>query len=960
MIRRGQRVETVAGWFVQLAALAGLPLALWKLAGNPIPSRLPTWLDIQDWWAGVQLYPASALDIVPRIVVDALWIAWAWYTAWTLFGLLWELLHLPAVLLPRILLHLTPRTTVQAITAGAVAATPAVHAAPAPAHTALGTHPLPADLTGRLHLSATAEKPAPRLGFPLSVLFHPALQNAPVHTVAEGDTLWDLAVHYYGDGEQWRRIFAGNIGHQQPDGKYLTNPDLILPGWTLTIPHRTTPGNGPATAPDPSDNTGATATRPPTAPNGPRTPAPSRPTPTTAPPRRTPPPAPTPAPMRPAHPDGPGQHPAADPRVPHTVGWHPPEGGYIGITLIAASATAVAVLKTRARLRPDTEPPIPPIAEQLAAVGAAAKTAKAYGYLPDEHPGASPPPLHRPLEGISSLGIHHSEQHEDWYTPTGLEGPLVYQGPCAEDAVRAFTLSLLAAEEPGPGPGIDLIVTDQHLAADLLGATQADHIPGWLHIHPTPTDAVTEFTTLAKRRAILNTDIDDYTPTTQDPHVTLILRADRDLHPAITHAQRSDPAQSIAAVLLGPLPDPDEHTTLITLDDDGNVTDATGPEAGPLRGLIAQRLPRDSATALYRAVHTTHTPLDPDPRPTALSPTAAATRAPTRTDLAQSPAIPPTPAQPPNTPPPTEPPEHASTPPGKPDPGPATTPPIQPTDPRTLTDTPLLVRVLGPIDILGPTTNIPATGDRTAALLALLALHPKGLTTDQLAELAWDTTTRLDGASPVHTAITRTRNLLRTAHPNPQAPGTLQGRYVVKDPARRFRLDPQQITTDLALLAHLEQQAQRTTDPTERRRLLTAAVELYRGPLADGLGDNSHNWLTPARHEVTTRIARLHLALANLADDPSSTVEHLTAATRLATGDAHTTTAAIHAYRRLGRPDLADTAYHDHERELETLGAHPDPETTQLAAETTDSSDQHTQSSVDRATHTRQAGQPPE
>lgn len=58
----------------------------------------------------------------------------------------------------------------------------------------------------------------------------PAAQDtARLHVVRPGDTLWDLAAHYYGDPWQWPRIHEANTG-------VVANPHLILPSWELIIP----------------------------------------------------------------------------------------------------------------------------------------------------------------------------------------------------------------------------------------------------------------------------------------------------------------------------------------------------------------------------------------------------------------------------------------------------------------------------------------------------------------------------------------------------------------------------------------------------------------------------------------------------------------------------------------------------------------------------------------------------
>jgi LysM repeat protein len=58
-----------------------------------------------------------------------------------------------------------------------------------------------------------------------------ALQQVATHTVVAGDTLWDLAQRYYQSPWEWRRIWEANRAQ-------VTDPNLILPGWVLTIPGR--------------------------------------------------------------------------------------------------------------------------------------------------------------------------------------------------------------------------------------------------------------------------------------------------------------------------------------------------------------------------------------------------------------------------------------------------------------------------------------------------------------------------------------------------------------------------------------------------------------------------------------------------------------------------------------------------------------------------------------------------
>jgi nucleoid-associated protein YgaU len=55
------------------------------------------------------------------------------------------------------------------------------------------------------------------------------------YTVKSGDTLWAISKRFYGDGNQWSRIHEANRD-------LIKDPDLIQPGWVLTIPGETVGG----------------------------------------------------------------------------------------------------------------------------------------------------------------------------------------------------------------------------------------------------------------------------------------------------------------------------------------------------------------------------------------------------------------------------------------------------------------------------------------------------------------------------------------------------------------------------------------------------------------------------------------------------------------------------------------------------------------------------------------------
>lgn len=56
------------------------------------------------------------------------------------------------------------------------------------------------------------------------------------YVVVPGDTLSDIADDHLGDPDRYTDVFDLNEGVTQPDGRRLEDPDLIIPGWHLTIP----------------------------------------------------------------------------------------------------------------------------------------------------------------------------------------------------------------------------------------------------------------------------------------------------------------------------------------------------------------------------------------------------------------------------------------------------------------------------------------------------------------------------------------------------------------------------------------------------------------------------------------------------------------------------------------------------------------------------------------------------
>jgi nucleoid-associated protein YgaU/DNA-binding SARP family transcriptional activator len=83
-------------------------------------------------------------------------------------------------------------------------------------------------------------------------------------TVQPGDTLSGITEQATGDGSDWPAVWRANQGRTEPGGAHFDDPDLIYPGWSITIP-------APAAAaqphtPSPTDGHNDPATTPASAP----------------------------------------------------------------------------------------------------------------------------------------------------------------------------------------------------------------------------------------------------------------------------------------------------------------------------------------------------------------------------------------------------------------------------------------------------------------------------------------------------------------------------------------------------------------------------------------------------------------------------------------------------------------------------------------------------------------------
>lgn len=468
----------VASALFLLALLGGVPAALYQMADSPLPDHIPTWTQT----LGALSRRDNGELFLATLTVLA-WVAWALLavlvtveTAAQLRGrsaprlpsTLTPVQHGISLLVASILALTIPTTTADR----AEALPPPVAATAAPQPGAPDTTTPPAQptspyqtyvvqhrdtlwgiaehLLGEGHrygeiaaLNYGITQPDGRtLGhdhhiWPGWTLRIPTIRTdsptTPPHVVQPGETLSGIAADELGDAHRYPEITRLNAGRPQPDGHALLDPDLIRPGWRLTLPD--------------------------TPPPSPPPPSPTRPTPSphTSPPPTPPAGEPSPVPSQTTAPHGGNEHHAGDDHG----GIPLPSGAIVGMSLAAAitAALTTARLHRRRNYRPGTpgqprpEPPPPP---SVRALERASRTIGA-------HTEAAPAPA-AGLRGGTSVNVE-----------TLAIGGAALTGPGAHGAVRALLVACLAH------PHTEVVITSADLQV-LLDNADTTHESALAHL----------------------------------------------------------------------------------------------------------------------------------------------------------------------------------------------------------------------------------------------------------------------------------------------------------------------------------------------------------------------------------------------------------------------------------------------------------------------------------------------
>jgi nucleoid-associated protein YgaU len=210
------------------ALVGGPPYALLRYVGAPLPSG----------WAGLahgQLDDQALVGLLSLVV----WAAWAQFTVCILLEVIAGVRGIglprrPALAfafqqeLARVLVTPLLTLAIGATTAG-IQSAPA-SAAPTAVQPATEITTSMAPIVGK----STVDSPHASRASPTPAGYRTYVVQPP--NGRSRDSLWRIAATHLGNGERWNEIYALNRGRLMPDGRRLTTPGLILPGWVLSLP----------------------------------------------------------------------------------------------------------------------------------------------------------------------------------------------------------------------------------------------------------------------------------------------------------------------------------------------------------------------------------------------------------------------------------------------------------------------------------------------------------------------------------------------------------------------------------------------------------------------------------------------------------------------------------------------------------------------------------------------------
>ncbi|WP_414944880.1 BTAD domain-containing putative transcriptional regulator [Amycolatopsis sp. cmx-11-32] len=971
----GRVVRGVLASVVLLTLAIGLPWALVRFVGWPLPDHLPG----TDELSAVLLQPMSSGFLLDALACLA-WLLWFFFTL-DAFACLVEvargahwselgehngpLRRVVAVLLGAILIAVLGRTATAApaATTGGLTAegrgqtvatapawhTPASLAGNTPASRAVG-----GDGQARVAPAVAAGDDTP-----------PGMERAHLPENGVHDSLWRIADRCLGDGDRWPEIWALNAGSIQPSGRVLTNPHLIYPGDLFRLPETCSPQPDQHTEPPPPP-----ATPPPTPPVS-VSPAPPSITEDHTPASRTP-----ATPAATSQPDSSGE------RVdrPGSVSW----GNELFVSLgLAAAASAAFVLVRRRRnahYRPGSgtrgdDLPVAPVVYQLRLAHLQARhhdddlSLDTETEEPDLTAGA---PVNEDDRGKRPLASRRTGSRSVRVLPPGQRQILSSRRPEATPGRRTIVAPEISLNDAtAPDTEVSGAAGGQTLALDLaraqgLGLVGPGGYAAARALILTILTGGAEVTVLIPAGDLVRLlgipvrpeDLPRTVRVVDDLTTALDL-----LEPAA--APEAAPPAAPQVLIASPPAGTDDRARLQGLLDNGGqagvtavllgqwqpgvsayvtstgIISATNPGLGePLRGTRAFTLP-DTATrdllALLRDAEPVPRQRRPEPHREAEPPSTPASTSPAHdaepapgTDSGDSLEITSGPVPADTQAAPTLSPEV--------EPEPVTKPPDAPFadsahshGPGAET-APIVFSIFGaPALYWRPDPAQPELlheisdrfSRRLLELLVFLAVHPDGVSRDALVDALWREHTPQRPAGVLRTILSRIRSAIGDI-----TAGAVSELVLVEH--SQYRLDPALVEIDYRGFADAVARRRAATTDTDRLAAYEEIVTRYGGLLADGL---DADWL-PAAREATRRDALdavAALARARVHTDPDYTLDLLETARAFDPHNELLYRDIMRLQHTVGRHEAISRTVTLLQTRLAEVDTTPTPETTELA-----------------------------
>ncbi|MET7672437.1 LysM peptidoglycan-binding domain-containing protein [Micromonospora luteifusca] len=789
----------------------------------------------------------------------------------------------------------------------------------------------------------------------------PAQQSTPTHTVRRGDTLSEIAERALGDDKRWREIFALNRGtHFANVGGTLRNPNLIFPGWVLTLPaadaplDATPPRNPPAqdpprgpTASPTTDPTAAPSTTPfaasPTAaPSASPTASPSTsanspaadddgvveppsaslPASTTpgltSPTASTTAPSPTSVDRSNATAPLPG---AADDRPSNSVwGWVEIAGGAIGAGLAAALVSAVTMVwrHRRHRYRPtpitspvlsdaDLTPPLAALTRLRHGVRRIAphlldRTPQRGRTVREDLTAEVTPPL-------PSAAPSDAEQ-AGIGAPAAAAG-LGLDGPAAMDAARALLVATLTPSADDLHAHGRVIIPAATLTTLLsVSAGDLDPMHG-LTVAPTFAAALTLLEEEIIRRSRILADQEAVTVfalpqerTFVEPLPHLLLIADvpeESWHPRLTTAIHLGKNVDISTALIGAWP----HGSTLTVAADGTTESGHGERVGVLDATATT----DVLRMLAEARGDTAPATTPDLAPASVAPATTPVRHGENTRAASE----------------------------KVNPAPQISVPAQgaapPSPGNTAVGGRVRARVLGHPMILDADGK-PVRGLRAKSLelFVYLVVHRGGANLDDIMEAIWPDVTVSRASERLSTCAANLRTTVRSVAQTGTGPNDDTPKIEpVINTGGRYHLDPNLLDVDWWTVEDSYARVATAVDDGDRLAHLHSAIAAASGGLADG---STYEWIDTDREHARRCLVKIYAQAAglHLGSDPAAALSLYDSARALDPLSDELARRAMRTAARLGDAVGVRERLVALRRELGDAGIDVDPDTEDLAA----------------------------